>query len=125
MNNAVTSLTTSDIISALAIGIILSLLYFYLLWQTISILPRVKKKGLLLFSSGALRIFLLIFVALAFAADNPARFLLIFIGFILTRIILLKIAKPSFKKQIAGNEILQSTPKGSKSSKKTTRKKKK
>lgn len=108
MTHTLSALTTPDIIASLAVGMILSLVYFYLLWQTISILPRVKKKGLLLFSSGALRIFLLIFVALAFAADNPGRFILIVIGFILTRIIILKIAKPKLKKQIAATEIVQS-----------------
>ncbi len=121
MQTALTTLTTQDILIYLTSGVLLGALYFMLLWQTISILPRVKKKALVITLSTALRVFLLIFVALVLAQNNMGRFLLIFIGFILTRMIFLYFAKPSLKKKMAGTEIVQA--KGGQSKSKGKKKK--
>lgn len=86
-------LTPPQIGFSLAVGVALGLAYLIILYKTLLYLPRVQKKGNFLFISAAIRIFLVIFVALYFSYDNGARFLLIFIGFIITRIIVLKYIK--------------------------------
>ncbi len=88
------------------IGFILAIVYLFLLWQTICILNNTKKKALIQFISAALRIFLLIFVALVFAGQNLSYFLIITCSFLLTRMLLLKIFKPTLKKKITTSEIL-------------------
>ncbi len=114
MNHQI-ALTSTDITVSLLTGFILCLIYFYLLWQTIGISRKSNHPGLILFISATLRIFLLIFISLVFSQNNVGRFLLIFCGFFLTRILLLKIAKPSFKKEIETNEIVYHTPSNSSS----------
>lgn len=104
MNTATISL--NDFYTFMLIGAALGIVYLFLLWQTISTLARAKKKNLVLFISAALRIFLLIFVALVFSGQNLSHFLIIMCGFLLTRIILLKILKPTLKKKITSSEIL-------------------
>ena len=78
---------------SLAVGILLGLAYLIILWRTLLYLPKVKKKGNFLFVSAVIRLFLIIFVALYFSYNNGARFLLIFIGFIITRLIVLRYIK--------------------------------
>lgn len=104
MNTATISL--NDFYTFMLIGAALGIVYLFLLWQTISTLARAKKKNLVLFISAALRIFLLIFVALVFSGQNLSHFLIIMCGFLLTRIVLLKILKPTLKKKITSSEIL-------------------
>ena len=99
-------LTGTDIAVSLGIGLILCLIYFYLLWQTIGISHKSSRPGIILFLSATLRIFLLIFISLVFSQNSVGKFLLIFCGFFLTRVILLKIMKPSFKKEIQTSEIV-------------------
>lgn len=129
MNNI--TLTTTDIWVSLTTGIVLCLIYFYLLWRTVQLVPKAKNPALLLFLSGAFRIFLLIFTALVMAQNNLARFLLIFCAFMLTRFLLLKITKPTLKTQLKKSEIVyhDEKPIVKKSTKKSTiktqRKKKK
>lgn len=86
-------LTPLQICFSLAVGVALGLAYLIILYKTLLYLPKVQKKGNFLFISAVIRIFLVIFVALYFSYDNGARFLLIFIGFIITRIIVLKYIK--------------------------------
>lgn len=93
MHNIMAGLTYEDITICLSLGIAIALIYHFLLWQTIIHLPRVTHKKTLLFLSSVSRIFLLIFTALYFSYENPGRFLLIFIGFIITRLIVLKFVK--------------------------------
>ncbi len=101
-----TTISLNDFYNFMLIGAALGIVYLFLLWQTISTLARAKKKNLVLFISAALRIFLLIFVALVFSGQNLSHFLIIMCGFLLTRIILLKILKPTLKKKITSSEIL-------------------
>lgn len=101
-----TTISLNDFYTFMLIGAALSVVYLFLLWQTNSTLARAKKKNLVLFISAALRIFLLIFVALAFSGQNLSHFLIIMCGFLLTRIVLLKILKPTLKKKITSSEIL-------------------
>lgn len=86
-------LTPMQIGFSLAVGVLLGLAYLIILWRTLLCLPKVQKKGNFLFISAVIRLFLVIFVALYFSYDNGARFLLIFIGFIITRLIVLKYIK--------------------------------
>lgn len=86
-------LTPMQIGFSLAVGVLLGLAYLIILWRTLLYLPKVQKKGNFLFISAVIRLFLVIFVALYFSYDNGARFLLIFIGFIITRLIVLKYIK--------------------------------
>ena len=99
-------LTGSDIIVSFIVGVVLCLIYFYLLWRTMGIVRKSTHPMMILFFSGALRIFLLIFIALLFAEQNMARLLLIFCVFMLTRFVLLKIAKPAFKQEFEKSEIV-------------------
>lgn len=91
-------LTIWQILLSLSIGIILSLIYLFLLWKTLVVLPKIKHKGNFLFLSAIVRLALLIFAATYFSFENGARFLLIFIGFILTRLIVTKYVKTSVRK---------------------------
>ncbi len=90
---------------ALITGIILGIVYLFLLWQTLLKLPHVKQKGLFLFLSAAIRLTLLIFIALHFSYENGGRFLIIIIGFILTRLVVTKYVKASIQKEYATRSV--------------------
>lgn len=100
------NLTSSDITISLLTGFALCLIYFYLLWRTIGIVKQSAHPVFIIFLSSTLRIFLLVFIALVFSNQNLGRFLIIFCAFFLTRILLLKIAKPSFKQEFTKSEIV-------------------
>lgn len=91
----IAGVTWPQIILSLLIGGALCLVYLLLLWKTLKVLPQVEHKGNILFFSAIIRLFLLIFVGIYFAYGNGARFLLIFIGFFITRVIVLKFTKHS------------------------------
>ena len=55
-------LSLDAILLALAMGGILSLIYLELLWYSLKLLPKIKRKGLFLFASAAIRIFLFLFL---------------------------------------------------------------
>ena len=74
----------------LGVGGICGLIFMYLLWRTVKLLPRVKHKYLFLFASKALRIFLLLCVMMLFSDHHPGKFLTIFCGFLIIRIIILR-----------------------------------
>lgn len=97
----IAELTWIQIIMALIIGAALCLIYLALLWKTLQALPNVKNKGNILFFSAIVRLFLLIFVAVYFSNENGARFLLIFIGFFITRVIVLRYTKAKLFKTVA------------------------
>lgn len=99
------TLSQHDILISLSVGFCLSLIYLYLLWQTIQIVKKSNHPILILFISGATRIFLLVFTALLFSKENLSRFLLIFCAFFLTRVIILKLLKPSLKIEVKENEF--------------------
>lgn len=92
-------LTAEQVILSLSVGIILGAIYLFLLWKTLMILPKIKHKGNFLFLSAIVRLAVLIFTALYFSFENGARFLLIFIGFILCRLIIMKYVKASIRKE--------------------------
>ncbi len=115
-------LTAQDFVIYLCAGIVLCLIYLYLLWQTIFISKKSNYPRLILFLSGTLRIFLLIFVSLVLSQQNMARFLSIFSGFFITRYLVLRIANTNVKSQIKENEIIYHNNKRS-LTKKTKRKK--
>lgn len=99
-------LTGTDILVSFAVGIVLCFVYFYLLWRTMAIVRQSTRPMVILFFSGALRIFLLIFTALLFANQNMGKLLLIFCVFMLTRFVLLKIVNPALKKELEKSEIV-------------------
>ena len=106
MNEILNSLTLSDFSQYMIIGFCLALLHLFLLWQTVTILSKTRKKGIVLFLSSVLRIFLLIFIALACSKQNMGHFLIIMCSFFLTRLFLLKLFKPSFKKKLKNSEVV-------------------
>lgn len=89
------NLTAIQIALSLTIGIILGLVYMYLLWKTVMLLPKVEHKGRFLFLSAVVRIFILIFCAIVFSFDEASRFLLIIIGFIIARLLVQQRVKKS------------------------------
>ena len=93
------NLSFSTILIALIIGAILSILYLGLLWYSLKLLPKIKKRGLFLFGSAALRLFLFLFLAVYLAKENAGRFLWIVIGFITVRLILLSFIKNKRRKK--------------------------
>lgn len=125
MNNLMSDLTYKEILIFISIGFALGIVYFYLLWQTILTLPRVHHKNLFLFLSGALRIFLLIFVALVFSNSHAGRFLLIFIGVIVIRLLIMKYMKKSIREKLRQNELPKATPEKATSKTKTSKQKRK
>ena len=93
MNLNIFDITVHDIEMALLIGMVLALVYLYLLWQTVHLLPTVKHKGLFLFISFAVRIFLLLAVMVLCSGENVGRFLTIFIGFYVVRLFVLRFTR--------------------------------
>ena len=119
MKLAFNPLALNDIILSLSVGFVLSLIYLYLLWQTIQIIRKSKRPILILFISGTTRIFLLVFTALLFAQNDLGKFLLIFCAFFLTRVSVLNLMKPAFKTTVKENEFAyHNTKKTTKSNKK-------
>ena len=86
-------LSLDAIFLALTMGGILSVLYLGLLWYSIKLLPKVKRKGLFLFASAVLRLFLFLFLAVWLSQNHVGRFLWIVIGFISVRLIILSFIK--------------------------------
>ena len=93
MNMNIFQLPTSEMGICLLIGAIVSVVYMYLLWETVRLLPRVKHNGFFLFFSAVLRIFLLIFGMLLLSDENAGRFILIFCGFIIFRLFILRFTR--------------------------------
>ena len=88
------NLPYSSIVVAFTMGGLLSLLYLGLLWYSIKLLPKIiKKRGLFLFASAVVRLFLFLFLAVYLAQNHAGKFLWIVIGFITTRLILLSFIK--------------------------------
>lgn len=88
------ALPWTQIFICLIYGLLLSLIYLGLLWMTIRSLPRIRHKGLALFLSAVVRLSLFLIGAVVLSGQNPACFLWIVAGFIITRFILLGFAKP-------------------------------
>ena len=86
-------LSLDAILMALTMGSILSFIYLGLLWYSLKLLPKIKKRGLFLFGSAVLRLFLFLFLAVYLSQNHAGRFLWIVIGFVTTRLILLSFIK--------------------------------
>ena len=82
-----------SILVAFSMGGLLSIMYLGLLWNSLKLLPKIKKKGLFLFVSAALRLFLFLFLAVYLAQNHAGRFLWIVLGFITIRLIVLSFVK--------------------------------
>ena len=95
-------LSLLQIIVYSGLGAVLAVLYLYLLWKTICLLPRIKRKGLFLLASVVIRITLLISLALIFSQNHAGKFLWIIIGFILTRLILVGCFRKGIKGHLNG-----------------------
>ena len=91
MNTNIFRMSMPDIGLALLIGFLCALIYMLLLWKTVKTLPFVKHKGSFLFISAALRIFLLLACMILFSNHQAGRFITIFCGFVITRLIILHI----------------------------------
>ena len=91
-------LSLDAILIAFFMGGILSLIYLGLLWYSLKLLPRIKQKGIFLFISAALRLFLFLFLAVWLAQNHAGRFLWIFLGFICVRLVILSKIKNRGKK---------------------------
>ena len=86
-------LSYSAILTAFIMGGFLSILYLGLLWYSVKLLPKIKKRGLFLFGSATLRLFLFLFLAIYLSQNHVGRFLWIILGFVTTRLILLSFIK--------------------------------
>jgi len=89
MNLNIFRLSLSEIGTTLGIGALCAIIFMYLLWNTVKLLPQVKHKYLFLFISKALRIFLLLCVMILFSNHHAGRFIFIFCGFLIMRLIIL------------------------------------
>ena len=87
------ALPWTQILTCLIYGLVLGLIYLGLLWITIRSLPRIRHKGLALFLSATIRLCLFLMGAICLSQQNPARFLWIVLGFIVTRFVLLGLIK--------------------------------
>ena len=74
---------------ALIIGVVGAIIYLYLLWRTIQILPTVSKKGRFLFISMVARIFLILTIMKLFAGEDLGKFLISAGSFIVMRFFVL------------------------------------
>lgn len=83
----------SLILYSLCVGLIICIIYLWLLWITVKNLNKVKHPLLLFFISLIGRFTVLFCLALFFAQQNPARFLWIMIGFIVSRFCLVSLVK--------------------------------
>ena len=90
MNFDAFKLSYSEIGLCFLVGAVCGMVFMYLLWRTVKLLPCVKHKYLFLFASKALRIFLLLCVMMLFPDHHPGRFLTIFCGFLVVRLVILK-----------------------------------
>ena len=90
MNFEVFRLSFPEIGICFLIGAGCGLVFMYLLWKTVKLLPVVKHKYLFLFVSKVLRIFLLLCVMMLLSEHHAGKFLSIFCGFLIVRLIVLK-----------------------------------
>lgn len=93
MNPHIWQMSLNELGVALLIGAICAVIYLYLLWRTVVLLPRVKHKGLFLFVSVVLRIFLLLAVMKLLAGDHAGRFILMACGFFGMRLFILRFTR--------------------------------
>lgn len=83
----------TDVIYCIITGIMIGGAYEYLLWLSIKSLPSITHKGWWLFLTTAARLFLLLFTAIVVAQNQVVRFLIIVLAFMITRWIIINLAK--------------------------------
>ena len=88
--------TSAEAILCFIAGLLAGVFYFLGLWWTIGKLPKVQRKKSFLFYSFFVRIFLFLIVMLLIADKNPVRLILFFLGFILSRIFMLRQQRKRF-----------------------------
>ena len=93
MTPSIFHMSVNEMGIALGIGGLCSVMYLYLLWETVHLLPRVRHKGLFLYLSMVLRIFLLLAVMILLSENKAGRFLLIFCGFVIVRLLILRFTR--------------------------------
>jgi len=108
MNPNIFHMSAGEMGTALLIGAACSIVFMYLLWETIQLLPRVKHRGLFLFVSMALRIFLLLAVMILFSGENAGRFILIFCGFVIMRLFILRFTRFGAYNQVQEKQLQKS-----------------
>jgi len=86
-------ISISALIICFVIGILIGIAYEYLLWLSIKVLPKIKRKGLWLLFTTAIRLFLLLFTAVVMAQNNVAKFLWIIFAFLVTRWLIINFMK--------------------------------
>lgn len=91
-------LSIDMVFESLLCGILLSLVYFSLLWYSLKILPNIKRKGMFLFFSSLLRLIIFLSVAILLASKNPVKLIWMFLAFIITRLLLVYFLKDKGKK---------------------------
>ncbi len=121
MTNNVVTVTSSEIFLSIAVGMGLNFIYFYLLWQTVKFIAKVKNLKLWLFLSMMLRICLFFAIVLIFSGKNIIIFMTVFLSFIITRYILLIIYAPKFHSYLNISDLMHD--KKAKSDKKEDNKK--
>lgn len=92
MNFEIFRMSLNEMGTALLIGAACGIIFMYLLWKTVKLLPQVKHKYLFIFASKVLRIFLLLTVMVLFSEKHAGRFILIFCGFVIMRLFILHFA---------------------------------
>lgn len=108
MTQNIFHLSASEMLMTLGTGALCALIYLGLLWQTLHLLPRVGHKGLFLFSSATLRIFLLLAVMVLFSNHEAGRFILIFCGFAVVRLLILSLSQFGEHYSTQGKQFHQS-----------------
>ena len=86
-------LSYSAILTAFITGGVISILYLGLLWYSVKLLTKIKKRGLFLFGSATVRLFLFLFLAIYLSQNHVGKFLWIVIGFVTTRLVILSFIK--------------------------------
>ncbi len=81
------------VLESLLCGVLLSLVYFSLLWYSLKVLPNMKRKGLFLFVTSLIRLVIFLVVAILLAKDGHMKLIWMFLAFIVTRLCLVKFLK--------------------------------
>ena len=112
MTSNIFHMSINEMGTALGIGALCALVYLNLLWQTVHLLPRVQHKGLFLFISVVLRIFLLLAVMVLLSDNKAGRFILIFCGFVVVRLLILRFTRLGGYRLTQDKQIQKSLKKG-------------
>lgn len=93
----INQLTPFNGLLALLAGALTGLFYFWNLSWTINQLPKIRKRGLFLFSSTLFRLAVFFGILVLIADRNALKMLIFFVGFILVRVFFLRFKKRELK----------------------------